>query len=132
MADELWRKFAEGGFLVERKGDEEVKAGDSYRIIGEVPALTEEANRIFKQGYALGFSWEALAERKGHSEPVGVRWVQWIGYALTVPVFHFSKWLTGLVERSRHVSGAFGYDYVESEIRPFSQKTRWVDDADPD
>lgn len=132
MADELWSKLAEGGSIVERRGDEDAKAGDLYRIIGEIPALTEEINQIAKVGYTFGFSWEALAERKGHSEPVGVRWIQRVRYALLIPVFHFSKWLSGRVERSRHVSAAFGYEYEESELRPFSQKTRWVNDADKD
>lgn len=78
----------------------------------------------------IPFSWEQFADnpRQGHYEPVGIKWVQWLVWALGFVVFKIWVGTENLLRKFRHYEGVFGYEWEEAEYRPFKQKDRWVED----
>lgn len=83
-----------------------------------------------KVGGKFPFSWEQLVDnpRKGHYEPVGIKWIQWLVWALGLVVFKLWIGTERLLRKFRHFQGVSGYEWDEAEYRPFKQKTRWVED----
>ncbi len=88
------------------------------------------ATSIKKVGIKMPFSWEALygSERKGHYEPVGVKWVQYLRYLVDKGKFQVYRWLERSLHNSRHFIGPGGYDWDEADFKPFKQRMRWVSD----
>lgn len=93
-------------------------------------SLEGTATSIKKVGFKVPISWEALfgSERKGHYEPVGVKWIQWVTWVIGFIVFKAWAGLEKALDKSRHFQGVSGYEWDEAEYRPFKQKTRWVSD----
>jgi hypothetical protein len=92
--------------------------------------LGESINKIAKVGFSMPMSWEALAgsQRKGHYEPVGNKYTQWLAWWFGKQVFRFWQFTESRLRKFRHFEGVVGYDWEEAEYRPFKQKRRWVED----
>lgn len=84
---------------------------------------------VHKAGMKLLFSWEQFTDnpRQGHYEPAGIKWVQWLVWALGLVVFKLWAGTETVLRRFRHFQGVSGYEWEEAEYRPFKQKTRWVE-----
>lgn len=86
---------------------------------------------IEKHGLKIGFSLESvLRERKGHWEPVGVKWVQRIGWLWGLLLFKAYTRLEKSLKKTRHFNEVSGYDYEEAYYKPFKQKTKWIKDEE--
>lgn len=85
---------------------------------------------VQKAGVKIPFSWEYFVDnsRQGHYEPVGIKWIQWLVWALGFVVFKIWVGTEKLLRKFRHFQGVSGYEWDEAEYRPFKQKTRWVED----
>lgn len=96
----------------------------------DIQNLFNSINNVTKAGMNISMSWEALAgnKRTGHYEPYGVKWVQWVGWAAGFVLFWLWRSLEKILDKSRHFHGVSGYEWDDAEYRPFSPKTRWVDD----
>lgn len=81
---------------------------------------------IEKRGFTLGFSWEMLAPADGHSEPIGLAWLQRIGWVYYLVVWGIYRGVKRHLERSRHYVGVSGYEWEPEEFRRFTQRTKWV------
>lgn len=95
--------------------------------LGDVAALAEELNlRIIKRAN-YSAPWDQIANRPGHSEPVGNGFVQrlvWLYYRV---LFAAYRALENRLNQSRHFSGPSGYDWEDAEFQKFKQRTRWID-----
>lgn len=96
----------------------------------DIQNLSNSINNVIKAGVNISMTWEALAgnKRTGHYEPYGVKWVQWIGWAYGLALFKIWSYLGNKLDSSRFFDDGLGRDWDEPEYRPFTQKTRWVDD----
>lgn len=92
--------------------------------------FSKAINEITKIGMKLPISWEALAgnPRKGHYVPVGVKWIQWVGWASGLALFKVWRALEKTLDKSRHFSGVSGYEWEDAEYQEFSQRRKWVED----
>lgn len=82
-----------------------------------------------KIGFKFPVSFETfLFEPNGHSEPVGSKWLQRIGWLYYRAVYSVWRVVESHLSRSRHFENVHGYDWEEAYFRKFSQKTKWVHD----
>lgn len=117
MTEDIWRKLAE-----------ELKA---TAISGEaIENFGSSILNVQKAGMKIPFSWEALVQnpRNGHYEPVGIKWVQWLGWFAGLTLFKAWRGVEKLLHRSRHFEGVSGYEWEDAEYREFRQKRKWVED----
>jgi hypothetical protein len=124
MNDDFFDRIR-GAWIIERE-DKDAGVGDPYTIIGQVADELNGRLSVQKRGFLTSFPWEQIAPLRGHTEPVGRKWTQWIGWLWTRGLFAVYQALEHRLERSRHFRGAD--EYGDAEFRPFEQKVRWVDD----
>lgn len=96
----------------------------------DVKNLGESINKIAKVGFSMPMTWEALAgfDHKGHYEPVGNKYTQWLAWWFGKQVFRFWRFTESRLRKFRHFEGVGGYDWEEAEYQEFKQKTRWIED----
>ena len=98
--------------------------------VEDIQNLGDSINSIHKVGMKIPFSWEQFVDnpRQGHYEPVGIKWVQWLVWALGLVVFKIWVGTETVLRKFWHFQGVSGYEWEEAEYRPFKQKERWVED----
>ena len=86
----------------------------------EIPDSEEAIMDVRKVGYKIPYSWEEFirSETKGRSKPVGVLWVQRLGYWFTEKAWN-------MLLKSRHVHTG----WEGPELMEFRQKTKWVNNG---
>lgn len=98
----------------------------------DIKGLSDSILSVHKHGMKLPMSWEALvgSERKGHYEPTGNKYTQWLSWWFGKQVFRFWQFTERRLQRFRHYEGVSGYEWEDGEYRKFSQKRKWVEDAE--
>lgn len=97
----------------------------------DIKGLSDSITKIYKVGMKLPMSWEALAgsQRKGHYEPVGNKYTQWLSWWIGKQVYRFWKFVERRLSKFRHYESVSGYEWEDAEYREFEQKRKWVEDA---
>ena len=92
--------------------------------------LTGKTIKVTKVGFTVPMFWEALtgSQRKGHYEPAGNKYTQWLAWWFGKQVFRFWQFTESRLRKFRHFEGMWGYEWEEAEYRPFKQKREWVED----
>ena len=86
---------------------------------------------VEKRGVKMGFSWESVVPGpKGHYEPIGIKWVQKIGWLWGLLLFKAHSKLEKSLNKTRHFNEVSGYDYDEASYDDFEQKTKWIKDEE--
>ena len=98
----------------------------------DIKGLSDSITKVHKVGIKIPMSWEALAgsQRKGHYEPTGNKYTQRVSWWIGKQVFRLWQIVERRLQRFRHYRGVSGYDWEEAEYRKFSQKRKWVEDAE--
>lgn len=98
----------------------------------DIKGLSDSITKVHKFGMKIPMSWEALAgsQRKGHYEPVGNKHTQWLSWWVGKQVFRFWQFVERRLSKFRHYESVSGYDWEDAEYREFSQKRKWVEDAE--
>lgn len=98
----------------------------------DLKGLSDSILNVHKYGMKLPMSWEALAgsQRKGHYEPTGNKYAQRVSWWIGKQVFRFWKFVERRLQMFRHYEGVSGYEWDDAEYRKFSQKRKWVEDAE--
>lgn len=118
MSDDFFKEFNE-------------KMNTFGRVTGaDIKNLGTSILNVQKVGMKIPISWEQFVDNpcQGHYEPVGIKWIQWITWAIGFVVFKVWVGLEKVLDRSRHFQGVSGYEWEEAEYRPFKQKRKWVED----
>ena len=100
------------------------------RVTGaDIENLGTALLNVQKVGMKIPFSWEYIADnpRQGNYEPAGIKWVQWLVWALGLVVFKLWIGAEKLLRKFRHFQGVSGYEWEGAEYNPFKQKERWVE-----
>ena len=112
--------------LLEEEGEKLLKA--TMMTEEDIANLSTSIKEIYKVGMKLPFTWEAIVDnpRNGHYEPVGIKWVQWIGWWFGKQLFRHWKFVERRLRKFRHFKGVGGYDWEDAEYRDFEQRKEWV------
>lgn len=97
----------------------------------DIKGLDDSITKVHKIGMRIPISWEALtgSQRKGHYEPVGNKYTQWLSWWIGKQVFRFWQFVERRLSKFRHYESVSGYEWEDAEYREFSQKRKWVEDA---
>lgn len=98
----------------------------------DIKGLSDSITKVHKFGMKLPMTWETIAgpQRKGHYEPTGNKHAQWLSWWVGKQVFRFWQFVERRLSKFRHYEGVSGYEWDEAEYREFSQKRKWVEDAE--
>ncbi len=98
----------------------------------DVANLGQPVTTVTKVGVKLPMSWEDLAgsQRKGHYEPVGNKYTQWVSWWSGKQVFRFWQFIERCLSKFRHYESVGGYEWEDAEYREFKQERKWVEDAE--
>lgn len=97
----------------------------------DIKGLSDSITEVHKFGMKIPMSWESVAgsQRKGHYEPTGNKYSQWLSWWVGKQVFRFWQFVERRLSKFRHYESVGGYDWEDAEYREFSQKRKWVEDA---
>lgn len=82
-----------------------------------------------KRGFKAAFSLESfiMSRAPGKYVPIGVKWIQFVGYKCFSVLFRVHEMLGRRLNRSRHVGFSMCYECGgRPELNEFEQKTKWV------
>lgn len=98
----------------------------------DVKGLSSSTKKVHKYGMKLPMTWEAVAgsQRKGHYEPTGNKYTQWLSWWVGKQVFRFWQFVERRLSKFRHYESVSGYEWEDAEYREFSQKRKWVEDEE--
>lgn len=71
---------------------------------GDIKGLSDSISKVHKVGMKIPISREALAgtQRKGHYEPVGNKYTQWVSWWFGKQVFQFWQFVESRLQKFRH------------------------------
>lgn len=95
----------------------------------DIKRLSDSITETHKIGMKHRMTWEALvgSQRKGHYEPVGNKYTQWMSWWIGKQVFRFWQFVERRLNKFHHYESVSGYEWDDAEYREFEQKRKWVE-----